>query len=236
MANSYFRFKEFTVEQDRCAMKVSTDACILGAWCPVYKDVGRVLDIGTGTGLLSLMIAQRARNLSIDAIELDNAAAIQAKENVSASPWGEQINIIQGDVVNYRQNEKYDLIICNPPFFNDSLLGPKPERNNVRHTLSLNYEQLVSIMLANVSCDGYAVVLLPADNCDYWRDILHVNGWYISKRLDVYPKVGKKVNRVVLVCKAGNGIAETEKLNIRDEDGEYTADYRGLMSPYYLDR
>src|SRR5205085_2984467 len=122
-SNSYFQFKQFRVQQEATAMKVSTDACIQGAWTPIEPFVKNVLDIGTGTGLLSLMVAQRNNHILIDAIELDENAAQQATENIHASPWGDRINIVNGDIRNYTFNRQYDLIICNPPFFQNSLLG-----------------------------------------------------------------------------------------------------------------
>src|SRR4051812_43889814 len=111
MSNSWFRFKQFTIEQGNCAMKVTTDACIQGAWTAVLPQVKRVLDIGAGTGLLSLMLAQRVPGIIIDAIEYDAAAAAQARDNAIASPWKESINIIEADVCSYGFTHKYDLII-----------------------------------------------------------------------------------------------------------------------------
>src|SRR6185503_17847665 len=109
MSNSYFQFKQFRIEQDRCAMKVTTDACIQGAWTPLLPRIKRVLDIGAGTGLLSLMLTQRNPGITVDAIELDKEAAGQASANVNASAWKDSINIIEGDVCNYAFGQKYDL-------------------------------------------------------------------------------------------------------------------------------
>ncbi|MGN6568280.1 MAG: tRNA1(Val) (adenine(37)-N6)-methyltransferase, partial [Flavipsychrobacter sp.] len=143
MSNQYFQFKQFRIEQDKCAMKVSTDACIQGAWTPIHDHVRHVLDIGTGTGLLSLMLAQRDPRMHIDAVELDEQAATQAKENIVSSPFSERIDIIHGDAKEYQANQQYDLIICNPPFFQNSLLGDNSKRNTARHTLSFSYEDLL---------------------------------------------------------------------------------------------
>src|SRR5262245_25570320 len=123
MSNTFFQFKQFRIEQDKCAMKVSTDACIQGAWTPIEENVRNVLDIGTGTGLLSLMLAQRKPGIRIEAIEIEEQAYKQAAENVAYSPWAEQIHVIPGDVRNDSLNRKFDLIVCNPPFFQNSLLG-----------------------------------------------------------------------------------------------------------------
>src|SRR5437763_1278410 len=115
MSQSYFQFKQFTIHQDHCAMKVSTSACIQGAWTPIPDNAGSALDVGTGTGLLSLMLAQRAPQLSIDSIEIDAIAAAQANENVHQSPFADHIHLMQCDAKEYNPEKKYDLIICNPP-------------------------------------------------------------------------------------------------------------------------
>jgi tRNA1Val (adenine37-N6)-methyltransferase len=137
LGNSYFQFKQFTVHQGDCAMKVTTDACIQGAWTPVQKDEVRILDIGAGTGLLSLMLAQKAPNAIVDAVELNEQAATQAGQNFAGSPWADRLNVICSDIQGYRATHKYDLIISNPPFFNNSLKGPEASRNNARHTTAL---------------------------------------------------------------------------------------------------
>src|SRR2546421_11557996 len=119
MSNSFFQFKQFRIDQDRCAMKVTTDACILSAWAPI-PPAGNFLDIGTGTGLLALMMAQRSAGI-IDAIELHEESFLRAKENVEASRWRDRIHIIHSDAKLFRPNKKYDFIICNPPFFQNQL-------------------------------------------------------------------------------------------------------------------
>lgn len=176
MSNHYFQFKQFTIHQDKCAMKVSTDACIQGAWTPIANDVVDVLDIGTGTGLLSLMLAQRNSSIHIDAIELDADAAIQAKENASASPWADRVQMMQGDVTTHQFTKQYDMVICNPPFFNNSLLGDDAQRNSVRHTISLSYDALLAVLQNVLKPTGYAAVLLPAAEHEIWQNLLLKNG------------------------------------------------------------
>ncbi|MDP4263910.1 MAG: methyltransferase, partial [Bacteroidota bacterium] len=135
MANNYFQFKQFIIHQDRCAMKVTTDACLFGAWAAKrIRNSGdrtlNMLDIGTGTGLLSLMIAQQCDAL-IDAIEIDKVAAGQAEENVTSSPWKEKIRITQGDIKYFAKSSssRYDIVICNPPFYENELVSPSHEKN-----------------------------------------------------------------------------------------------------------
>ncbi|MEP7128610.1 MAG: methyltransferase, partial [Chitinophagales bacterium] len=137
MSNTYFQFKQFRIDQDQSAMKVATDACILGAATPAPAD-GAILDIGTGTGLLSLMIAQKCSG-RIDAVELDEGSFHQATSNVQNSLWKDRINVIHSDVRTFHPNKKYDLIICNPPFFENHFKSPFLQKNKAKHAVQLSY-------------------------------------------------------------------------------------------------
>lgn len=236
MGNSYFRFKQFTIEQDRCAMKVSTDACIQGAWTPATLGEIKVLDIGAGTGLLSLMLAQRSARAVIDAVELDEAAALQASENVASSPWRDRVKVINADAVTYNYEKKYDLVIANPPFFNNSLLGPDNTRNHARHTIGLTYQQLFEIIQRNTTENGLASVLLPAQNYGEWLNIMSSSNWYVQQRLLIHPSVNKPENRVVAICSKATREETTQHLHIREGSGSYTSQYKELMLPFYLDQ
>lgn len=235
MSNHYFQFKQFTIHQDKCAMKVSTDACIQGAWTPIADNVADVLDVGTGTGLLSLMLTQRNESIQIDAIELDTDAAQQASENVKASPWADRINIIQGDVTQYAFTKQYDMIVCNPPFFNNSLLGDNAQRNSVRHTISLSYDALLAVLQKVLKPTGYAVILLPTTEHHVWAQLLNKNGWGITQLLQVYPKEIGGYNRVISLCsKQPMAETEIEKLQIYKQGGGYTEAFTQLLQPFYL--
>lgn len=234
MANSYFQFKQFRIEQAECAMKVSTDACIHGAWTPIEPQVKNVLDIGTGTGLLSLMLAQRGMNIHIDAIEIDAQAAMQAMDNFNASPWKERLNILHGDAKNYSYPKKYELIICNPPFFKNSLLGEDEKRNHARHALHFSLNGLMKVIDENNSDDGYASVLLPAAEQKEWMRILKEKGHFISRQLNIHPSKNKPANRIVTVSSRKAGFIHTEELFIRKEDNEYDEEFSLLMQSFYL--
>ncbi len=216
-------------------MKVSTDACIQGAWTPVADSVKDVLDIGAGTGLLSLMLAQRDSNIHIDAIELDTDAAIQAKENVSASPWADRVEVMQGDVTAYQFTKQYDMVICNPPFFNNSLLGDNVQRNSVRHTISLSYDALLSVIEKVLMPTGYAAILLPSAEHEVWQQLLKKNGWGITKLLEVHPKASSGYNRIISLCsKQPMTKTEIEKLQIYKQGGGYTEAFTQLLQHFYL--
>lgn len=233
MSNSFFRFKKFMVLQDKCAMKVTTDACIQGAWTPLMNGAGNVLDIGAGTGLLSLMLAQRNDSLEIDAVEIDAPAAAQAKANVAASPWETRITVVEGDVRDLQPDRQYDLIITNPPFFSNSLLGDKQDKNIARHTLSLSFDDLYSIVCRKLKSDGYVSVLLPMDEYKRWAVIMLSGGWKEIAQLQIKHSADAPVKRVVgLFSRAGDEAAETT-LIIKNGDN-YTADFCKLLSPFYL--
>ncbi len=237
MSNNWFRFKQFTIQQDKCGMKVSTDACIQGAWTPILPGVKTVLDIGTGTGLLSLMLAQRNSYIAIDAIELDEAAAQQAKENVSSSPWQERINVKQADVRAYAPLVSYDMLICNPPFFDKSLQSNELNRNVARHAISLSKEDIIATADRLLSDEGYLALMLPPAEHLVMEQLLLEHGWHIFSSLYVVPKQGYEANRVISLAtknKESQGLLVAETLQIKNEDGSYTEQFIQLLRPFYL--
>ena len=234
MSNSHFTFKQFRIDQDACAMKVSTDACIQGAWTPVDNSTANVLDIGTGTGLLSLMLAQRNECIYIDAIEIDVTAAEQAKANISESKFAARIDIVQGDVMDYSFSKQYDLIICNPPFFQNSLLGDNPSRNIARHTLTLRYADVISVMKNVLKNDGYLSILLPHSELSCWEVLIQEQKVSCNAMLFIHPMIDKPANRVVCICSFLPTETEVHHLYIKDIKGVYTKEFIELMAPYYL--
>ncbi|MCD6011304.1 MAG: methyltransferase protein [Flavipsychrobacter sp.] len=235
MSNTYFQFKQFRVEQGNCAMKVTTDACIQGAWTPVLPGVKNVLDIGTGTGLLALMLAQKNNEITIDAIEYDADAAAQAKENTGNSPWCERINVIEGDVRNYSFNIKYDLIITNPPFFSNSLLGDSANKNIARHTLSLSFTELFDAIACCLNDDGYLSILLPLDEYLQWQEIMSDAGWQELSVLYIKHTTNAPVKRVVgLFCRKEIEARNETTLVIKNGQELYTDEFVALLAPYYL--
>lgn len=161
MPNSFFKFKQFTIEQGGCAMKVGTDGVLLGAWTQV-KPHERVLDIGTGTGLICLMLAQRTA-AHVCAIDVDADAVKQAIQNVQASPWADRIEVRLADAQTFSAPEKYDVVVSNPPYFQQSLKCPDERRTMARHTDSLNYSELCACAARCLTAEGSFSVVLPAD-------------------------------------------------------------------------
>src|ERR1700684_2120654 len=143
MPNSYFRFKQFIIHQDKSAMKVCTDSCIFGAWTVKHLNgAKKILDAGAGTGLLSLMLAQKSES-QIDSIELDPDSAVQALENIMASPWSKRIRLLEGNVLYYPLRSEYDFIISNPPFFDSDLRSPMEKKNKAKHEETLKLDELI---------------------------------------------------------------------------------------------
>ena len=161
MSNSYFHFKQFTVQQDQCAMKVSTDACIFGAWFSSrVPPNSKILDLGAGTGLLMLMLAQKM-DAEIHGIELDDSAFQQLKKNIEGCRWVERLRVFPGDARSYCFPMKYDFIISNPPFYTNNLLSDSHAKNIAKHGLELNMEELLRILDENLQPNGSFGILLP---------------------------------------------------------------------------
>ena len=216
-------------------MKVCTDSCILGAWTATrLKGSQRVLDIGAGTGLLTLMLAQQ-NPLAIDAIELDADAFEQATENIAASPWPARIHLKQGDARNYDFNHTYDFIITNPPFFEAGLLSPSPAKNKARHAETLTLEELLSIILRNLKKSGSFSILLPSHRTDYFENLAREKGFFLQEKCLVKQTPAHTPFRSVLLF-AFKQAAPTniQQLTIRNEKGNETTELQHLLKDYYL--
>lgn len=235
MSNNWFQFKQFRIDQGQCAMKVTTDACIQGAWTPLPTQTKRILDIGTGTGLLTLMLAQRTETALIDAVEYDAIATEQAKENVSHSPWAERIAVCCNDIRDFESPEKYDLIICNPPFFDNALLGPQQEKNRARHTIALSKEELAAAIVKHLTPEGHVSILLPVPEFKYWLNVAEVYGLFPQELLLIRHRQGSEPKRIVAIMSRDNrGTVREHQLTIMQEDSTYTDQFNELLRPFYL--
>ena len=181
MGKNSFQFKQFTINQDRCAMKVGTDGTLLGAWANAPVEPCRILDIGTGTGLVALMMAQRYPKSQVIGIDIDRDAAIQAQENVDASPFSDRVKIINADAVKIEDKEGFDAIVCNPPYFVDSLTSPQDQRTLARHTITLTYEQLMRTAYKLLKNDGMFSIVVPTENNDAIEYASALAGFMISR-------------------------------------------------------
>ena len=227
-----FRFKQFTLEQDQCAMKVCTDSCILGAFTPVRAGI-KVLDIGTGTGLLSLMLAQKNK-IKIDAIEIDKAAAIQAGENIERSIFKDHISLYHTDIKEFEGNN-YDLIITNPPFFEGQLLSPDLKRNKAIHNCHLSFADLAQIIAQKLSPDGDCSVLLPPDEMKSFEEKMAIYALNPSKTLSIKHHSEKPIFRKITLFSRKESEPEQLEICIYETDGRtYTDDFKALLKDYYI--
>jgi tRNA1Val (adenine37-N6)-methyltransferase len=231
-----FRFKQYTVDDAGCPMKVGTDSVLLGAWANL-ENSRTVLDIGTGCGLLALIAAQRSE-ASVTAIEIDPDAVKAANNNFKSSPWPGRLKAICISLQKFTEDgnmQLFDHIISNPPYFINSLKAPDPERSNARHTDQLPYELLASASAKLLKPDGRLSLVLPMNESEIFRKISEDYGLYINNKLNIVPKEGKPANRVLMEF----GLFENlyyweETLMIRDQSGDYTNDYKELTREFYL--
>src|SRR5436190_6763809 len=242
MPNSYFQFKQFTIHQDHCAMKVTTDACLFGAWgvneVKIEKSkLKSVLDIGTGTGLLSLMLAQKNPEIKIDAIEIGKDAAEQARLNVASSPWKEQINIIQADVKKFSFEKGFDIITSNPPFYENEIRSATDSKNVAHHSENLTLNELLEIIKNNLSKTGSFFLLLPYKRSEEIKKLLKDHDLNISKILFVRQSVNHDYFRIMLKGKLNdqeNMKTEFNEMSIWDDSRQYTTEFKQLLKDYYL--
>ncbi|MBP5778139.1 MAG: methyltransferase [Prevotella sp.] len=181
MANDYFQFKQFIVRQQHCGMKVGTDGTLLGAWAQAPDDPCRILDIGTGTGLIALMMAQRFPQATVTGVDIDDAAVSQAKENVMESPFSNRVTILKCDILQLEDTDGFDAIICNPPFFVNSLTCPDEQRTAARHTVSLSFENLAHAAFRLLKPDGIFSVVIPTENRPNLEAASRMEGFFISR-------------------------------------------------------
>lgn len=235
MSNNFFKFKQFTVYHDRCAMKVGTDGVLLGAWTPLYNPK-QILDVGTGSGLIALQLAQRCKDAFVTAIEIDPEAARQAKENVNASLWRDRMEVVCCDFKIYRPDKKFDLIVSNPPYFVDALKCPDAQRNTARHTdtCSLNYDLLFRQSVHLLWEQGVVSLVIPSEVEEDVLNSAFRHGFYPHKRLRVFTKPGKPCRRVLLAFGLQYAACKEEELCIEYAHHEYTADYINLTKFFYL--
>ncbi|QHI68358.1 tRNA1(Val) (adenine(37)-N6)-methyltransferase [Tichowtungia aerotolerans] len=229
---SGFTFKRFHVFDDRCAMKVGTDAVLLGAWAPVV-DASSLLDIGTGCGILSLMLAQRGA-YQIDAIDMDAGAVAQAEENAAASPWAEKIRCMHSSLQDF-QGGPYDLLVSNPPYFNPGQTLKTPERQTARHCGELSHGQLLRDA-ARLSHRGSRLALiLPSDAAQRLIEAAPETGWVLSDCCDVLPKPDRPANRQLLCFqRTPSESVRRSEITVRQADGQYSPEFIELCRDFYL--
>lgn len=195
--NKSFTFKQFHIEIGDCGMPVSTDGVLLGSWANIINSLS-IIDIGSGTGLLSLMCAQREAQSHIDAIELMPAAAKITQTNIDRSPWHERIQLFHQDILSYLPEKKYDAIICNPPYFNNGEQSQKGDRSFARHTDSLSFSDLLSQSKKLLAPKGRASFILPLFEGTKFIEIAKNDGFHLTKLTKVKTTEKKEVSRLLI--------------------------------------
>lgn len=231
MSNSFFRFKRFVVNQDRCAMKVGTDGTLLGAWA---SGGSRILDIGTGTGLIAMMMAQRFPDSSVVAIDIDRSACEQARENVADSPFAGRITVENVPVQDF-VGGKFDAVVCNPPFFVDSYGCPDDRRHIARHAESLSFEDLFRCVSGLLDAGGEFSVVIPVESFSRIDSAASMSAFRCVRKCAV-KTVPRKAPRRYLLAYAKDGDREFEGSEecIEDEQHQRSAWYSALTSDFYL--
>lgn len=233
MANNYFQFKQFTINQGKCAFKVGTDGVILGALADVAA-AERILDIGTGTGLIALMMAQRS-GAEITAIEPDHDSCIQAKENAENSKWSGRIEVLETDLQSYFPSRKFDLIVSNPPYFRDSIRNPDPRKSVARHNDFLPSSDLLKGVSRLLEDKGTFQLILPYAEGNVFIAEAAGSGFYCNSILKIKPMPDSEVRRLVLVF--GRYKQKLTEKFLTIEHGrrhEFTDEYVELTRDYYL--
>lgn len=219
-------------------MKVCTDACIFGAYTATVLHkrqlpANNILDIGAGTGLLSLMVAQKTTGF-IDAIEIDKAAFVQAKQNIAQSPWQKRITILNENALEFTPGKKYDCILTNPPFFEGDLKSGNQKKDTAKHDSTLTLEQLLPIINLLLSPAGSFAVLLPYGRMNYFIKIAQEAQYYLTETLLVQHTEAHPFFRCIVVFSRTQCPVHKQTLAIKNETGGYTTEFCELMQPYYL--
>lgn len=229
-----FHFKQFSISHDRSTHKVGTDGVLLGAWVNV-DGASTILDIGTGTGVIAIMLAQRTPpNTKIDAVELQEHDAKQAETNVKNSPWPEKVSVVHSAIQDFQSDHGYDLIVSNPPFFVNSWLPPDQSRSTARHSHDLSFPELVENISRLLSPEGRFAVVLPFVEGSQFIRLAEGLGFYVSRRMTFKSRQDKPVERLLVEFSRTVSAVKAEELVLYLRNEEWTNEYRALTRDFYL--
>ena len=231
---SVFKFKQFTIYQDLAGMKVGTDSIILGSAIKIKSKYKHILDVGTGTGLLSIMIAQKSSNSDITAVEIDSNAYHQAKINIDKCKWRNRINLIHADAKQLEVNHKYDLIICNPPYFINSKLSNFISKNTARHQVELTFKDLLNIWDKKGNNNSDLACILPIRESIKLFDMVKNHGNYLAYHLEVRSNLNSDPKRAVMLFSKNNIKTIKSELCIHNKKGGYSESYINMTKDFYL--
>lgn len=236
MSSKPFAFKYFKVTQDKCAMKIGTDGVLLGAWSSLEKNPFSILDIGAGTGILSLMLAQRSRAQLIDAIEIDDQAYEQCVENFEQSPWGDRLFCYHASLEEFAEDieDKYDLIICNPPFYSEDFKTDNKQRDLARFQDAMPFEYLLECVSKLLSEQGTFNVVIPFKEEDNFIELASQLNLFPNTILQIKGNPNTLIKRSLIEFSFQNTDTKTAELIIEKERHKYTEDYINLTKDFYL--
>lgn len=236
MSNKPFQFKQFTVQQDKTAMKVGTDGVLLGAWAEIDKGVFNILDIGAGTGLIALMMAQRSTAEVIDAIELNDEAYEQTVENFEGSDWGDRLFCYHASIQEFTEEivEKYDLIVSNPPFYTSTFKDLSEDRAMARHTESLTYFDLLAATSKLLSEKGSCAFIIPFSEEETFKLIAKQHNLFTNRITRIKGTFESPIKRSLLQFSFISSKIEISDLVIEIERHVYTEEYKLLVEEFYL--
>lgn len=229
---SVFHFKHFSVQQENSSMKVGTDSMLLGSLTNA-NDPLRILDIGAGTGVLALMMAQKFPKSAITAVELDELAAVDCEWNFTQSKYSDRLTLVWSDLFEFDPSEKFDLIISNPPFFENSLKNLEKSKTLARHTDSLPLDKLIEKVSALLSHSGAFWVILPLENAEKLIEMGKHSGLYCCSRIDIEGKPASPIRAVIELKFGEPDQGKSCRICIRDSEGSYTEEYRVLTRDFH---
>jgi tRNA1Val (adenine37-N6)-methyltransferase len=233
-SGTHFQFKQFSVGHDRSTHKIGTDGVLLGAWVDV-KNVRTILDIGTGTGVIALMLAQRtAPDVRIDAVEIEAGDAVQARENVLKSPWPEKIRVIHTAVQSFRAEMKYDLIVSNPPFFINSWKPPHDKRSQARHTQQLPFEDLIKSAGQFLADSGKLAIILPYQEAVHFTELANRSKLFPHRVLEFRSRAHKPIERLLVEFGTQGKQLVKDELVLHGDGDEWSAGYMEMTREFYL--
>lgn len=236
MSKKPFRFKQFTIQQDKCAMKIGTDGVLLGAWTSIKNNPTSVLDIGTGTGIIALQIAQRCAATIIDAIEIEDHAYEQAVENFENSHWADRLFCYHASLNQFSSeiDEKYELIVSNPPFYSDEYKTKNEARNKARFTASLSFDELIFLASKLLSEKGIFSVIIPFKEEQNIIALAKKNKLFLNRICRVKGNSSSEIKRSLLTFSHRDSKIEITELIIEIERNYYTKEYINLVEDFYL--
>jgi tRNA1Val (adenine37-N6)-methyltransferase len=234
-----FRFKQFSVAHDKCAMKVNTDGVLLGAWASSNQSdfsltAGQILDIGTGTGVIALMMAQQFHNAKVDAIDIDEGAYLQAKENFEQSMWNERLKAFHSPLQTYQPDKQCEIIVSNPPYFIDDLKTTSEKKNLAKHSTGLSYEELANGVETLLEPKGKVFIALPFFNLELVKQIFIKRDLFVERFTAVRAVAGKNPYLALIQLQRQQTEPAKDEIVIQNNAGNFTEQYRALTKDFYL--